>query len=250
MANVMDDTASPANTIQARYDGRESHGIRPVSFQRHFTKYAPGSVLMKLGETQVLVTASIEDRVPRHVYGTGEGWLTAEYAMLPGATHTRNQRERLKVSGRTQEIQRLIGRSLRACLDFKKLGERSITIDADVIQADGGTRTASITAGYIALQDAITGLLESGHLKENPILFPIAAVSLGVVSGNVCLDLNYEEDSSADVDANLVMNETGDIIEFQLTSEKKPLPKAIASQLLTLGETGIQQLFEAQRTAY
>lgn len=240
------DTAAETNA--ARPDGREKNAIRPVRFQKQFTKYAPGSVLMALGETQVLVTASIEERVPRHVYGTGEGWLTAEYSMLPGATHTRNQRERLKVSGRTQEIQRLIGRSLRACLDFKKLGERSITIDADVIQADGGTRTASITAGFLALQDAIQHLMNAGSLKENPILFPIAAVSLGVVNGEICLDLNYDEDSNADVDSNLVMNDQGGIIEFQLTSEKAPLDKSIGSELLVLGEVGIQALLKAQQS--
>jgi ribonuclease PH len=213
---------------------------------RHYTRYAPGSVLIELGETRVLVTATVEERTPRHITD-GCGWLTAEYALLPGSTHTRAARERMKLSGRTQEIQRLIGRSLRACIDLTRLGDRTITVDADVIQADGGTRTASITAGYVALVDAITTLMEQGLLTVSPIVSPVAAVSMGIVNGEALLDLDYTEDSAADVDANLVMNADGQIIEFQTTAERFPLSRNQLQLLLDTGEHGIHQLLALQQ---
>lgn len=232
-----------------RQDARANNQLRAVEIIRNYTKHASGSVLIKLGDTHVLVTASVEDRVPRHIYGSGNGWLTAEYNMLPSATNTRNQRERLKVSGRTQEIQRLIGRSLRACIDLSLLGEKTITIDADVIQADGGTRTASITGGYIALMDACNKLLASGAIKQNPIKFNLAAISVGMVDGQAVLDLPYEEDSRAEVDANVVMNDKLEIIEFQTSSESEPLQKAKMLEMLELAELGITELIKAQTTA-
>jgi ribonuclease PH len=243
-----------------RHQDRPENAIRPVQFERRITKHAAGSVLVKLGDTHVWVTATVEERVPRHVQQKNQelkaadkeaklqGWITAEYNMLPAATHPRNTRERLKLSGRTQEIQRLIGRSLRACVDMTLLGERSITIDADVLQADGGTRTASITGAYVALVDAIECLKTKELLdtEVQPIKFPIAAISVGVVHGVPLLDLDYSEDSTADVDANVVMSNTGDIIEFQTSSESAPLPKAMMGELLNLGESGVKQLIAAQ----
>ncbi|MGZ8901396.1 MAG: ribonuclease PH, partial [Limisphaerales bacterium] len=201
-----------------RPDGRQQDELRPIKIVRRFTKHAPGSVLICFGDTQVIVTATIEERVPRHIHILREemtGWLTAEYSMLPGATNTRGNRERTKVSGRTSEIQRLIGRSLRACVDLTRVGSRTINIDADVIQADGGTRVASITGGYIAMVDAFTHLVENNMLDEMPPITPIAAVSVGMIDGTEVLDLNYEEDSAADVDANVIMNNAGQIIEIQ-----------------------------------
>lgn len=231
-----------------RFDSRRPNEIRPVTFTRQFTRYAPGSVLMELGATKVLVTASIDERTPRHV-PDNEGWLTAEYGMLPGATHDRVQRDRNKVSGRTTEIQRLIGRSLRACVDLTKLGERTITIDADVIQADGGTRTASITAGYVALVDALRHLQAKGSIETLPIISPIAAISVGIVNGTPILDLCYEEDSTADVDGNIVMNARGEIIEFQTTSEKAPFSKDQLFTILDLAQSGINDLLTLQAQA-
>lgn len=221
--------------------GRTEQQIRPVKIHRQYSKYAPGSVLIEMGDTKVLVTTTIEERTPRHVT-ENHGWLTAEYAMLPGATHSRSNRERLKVSGRTSEIQRLIGRSLRACIDLTKTGERTFNIDADVIQADGGTRTASITGAYVALHDAITSLMERDQIKENPIKTPIAAVSVGIIKGEVFLDLDYEEDSSADADSNLVMTAAGEVIEFQVTSEREPLTRQQLEHMIDVGHDGIQQL--------
>ncbi len=200
---------------------------------------------MELGDTRVLVTATIEERTPRHV-PDNEGWMTAEYALLPGSTQTRVPRERMKISGRTHEIQRLIGRSLRAAFDLSRLGERTITVDADVIQADGGTRTASITAGYIAVMDALLSLQKTGQLEEIPLISPVAAISVGVLDGVPILDLNYEEDSTAAVDANLVMNADGDIIEFQTTSERSPLSRKALLEVLDLGEKGIRELLAMQ----
>jgi len=239
----------PKETLVTRSDGRLAHQIRPVKITRRFTKYAPGSVLFELGDTRVLVTASIEERTPRHVSTPGAGWMTAEYSLLPGSTHTRAGRERMRVSGRTQEIQRLIGRSLRACVDMDRMGERTITIDADVLQADGGTRTASITAGYIAIVDAFRSLQEQNLITEIPILSPVAAISMGMMDGEALLDLAYTEDSAAEVDANLVMNAKGEIIELQTTSERAPLSQAGLMQLLEVGQTGIQELLALQEEA-
>lgn len=239
------------HAVLTRKDARHPHHLRPVEVERTYTRYAPGSVLYKQGNTVVLVTATIEDRVPRHLMEkNGEvisGWLTAEYALLPGATHTRNQRERTKLSGRTAEIQRLIGRSLRACVDLKQLGQRTITIDADVLQADGGTRCASITAGFMALNDAIQYLMHTGGLKQSPILWPIAAVSVGVVDGHVALDLDYEEDQRAEVDANIVMNGNGDFIEVQATGEESFFPRATLNTMLDVAHDGLQHLMQVQR---
>lgn len=234
----------------ARPDQRESDELRPIKITRRFTKHAEGSVLIELGDTKVIVTATVEERVPRHIYVLKEestGWLTAEYAMLPGATNTRTQRERLKVSGRTAEIQRLIGRTLRASVDLTKLGARTITIDADVIQADGGTRVAAITGGYIALVDCLRTLKEKGLLEEIPALKPVAAISVGLVEGTEILDLNYEEDSVAEVDANVVMNADGHLIEFQMSSERAPLTRQQMDKLVDLSEAGIRRLLEIQQ---
>lgn len=235
----------------ARQDGRTPQEHRPVTITRQFSKYAPGSVLLEMGDTKVIATCTIEERTPRHV-PAGEGWLTAEYAMLPGSTQTRSNRERVKLSGRTNEIQRLIGRSLRACLDMHKVGEHTFTIDADIIQADGGTRTASISAGFIALKDALLWLQSQGKIPEDPlpIISPVAAISIGVIGGDVMLDLNYEEDSSADVDANLVMNAEGHIIEFQTTSERTPLSREQLLELLDIGHVGIKSLLQLQEDAF
>ncbi|MEI7474917.1 MAG: ribonuclease PH [bacterium] len=234
--------------MNARRENRKFDELREVRFTRDFTKYADGSVLVEFGDTKVITTANIEERVPRFLADSGKGWLTAEYALLPASTHTRVGRERgSNISGRTQEIQRLIGRSLRAAIDLSKLGERTITIDADVIQADGGTRTASITGAYIAAYDALRKLKESGKLKEIPIIEPIAAISVGIVDGQVLLDLDYPEDSKAEVDANIVMNASGQIIEFQSTSERKAFTKIELNKMLEVGEKAIQELIERQR---
>ncbi len=235
-----------------RPDQRDADALRPVKIVRNFTKHAPGSVLMSLGDTQVIITATVEERVPRHIHILKEemtGWLTAEYSMLPGATNTRTQRERMKVSGRTAEIQRLIGRTLRASVDLTRVGARTITIDADVIQADGGTRVAAITGGYIALVDCLNKLKTDGLLEELPPLNPIAAISAGMVQGAEILDLNYEEDSAAEVDANVVMNANGELIEFQLSSERSPLTRAQLDRLVDLSEVGIRKLLALQQEA-
>lgn len=235
-----------------RPDQRSANQLRPIRILRHFTKHAHGSVLVCFGDTQVLVTATVEERVPRHIHILKEentGWLTAEYAMLPGATNQRTQRERQKVSGRTAEIQRLIGRTLRASVDLTKVGSRTITIDADVIQADGGTRVAAITGGYVALVDCLKKLVADGILAELPPLNPVAAVSVGLVEGLEILDLNYDEDSTAEVDANVVMNAEGQLIELQLSSERAPLSRAQLNRLVDLAEAGIQQLFAEQQSA-
>ncbi len=236
----------------SRPDQRQPDELRPIKIVRNFTKHAPGSVLISVGDTQVIVTCTIEERVPRHVHVLKEentGWLTAEYAMLPGATNVRSQRERMKVSGRTAEIQRLIGRTLRASVDLTKVGPRTFNIDADVIQADGGTRVAAITGGYVALVDALNKLISDGMLEELPPLKPIAAISVGMVEGTELLDLNYEEDSAADVDANIIMNADGHIIELQLSSERSPLARTQLDRLVDLGETGIRKLLQLQQDA-
>jgi ribonuclease PH len=233
-----------------RPDGRQPHQLRPVSFERQFTKFAAGSVLTRCGNTQVLCTVSVEEGVPRFLQGSGRGWLTAEYRMLPGATPQRQPRETLKVSGRTQEIQRLIGRSLRSTLDFELLGERTLLVDADVLQADAGTRTASITGGYVALQEAVQGLMAQGLLERSPLLHSVAAVSVGLIDNDVFLDLQYEEDVAAAVDFNLVLNENLDLIEVQGTAEEGSFSRQQMNQLLEVGELGIKQLLAAQQEAF
>lgn len=235
-----------------RPDQRKADQLRPVTITRNFTKHAAGSVLISLGDTKVIVTATIEERVPRHIHVLKEemtGWLTAEYSMLPGATNVRTQRERMKVSGRTAEIQRLIGRTLRASVDLTRVGSRTINIDADVIQADGGTRVAAITGGYVALVDALNKLKSDGLLEELPTLKPIAAISVGMVEGTELLDLNYIEDSAAEVDTNVVMNADGHIIELQLSSERSPLSRTQLDRLTDLAEGGIRELLAIQQEA-
>ena len=234
-----------------RPSGRAFDALRPISFTRRYTRHAPGSVLVEFGDTRVLCTATISEQVPRWMKGRAHGWVTAEYGMLPGSTHTRSDREaaRGKQSGRTQEIQRLIGRSLRAAVDLKSLGERQITIDCDVLQADGGTRTASITGGMVALVDAINGLQRDGLLTDDPLNGFVAAVSVGIYKGQPVLDLDYLEDSGADSDLNLVVAEGSKLIEIQGTAEKAPFSRAELNALLDLGETGISQLISAQKAA-
>lgn len=227
---------------------RTNNQLRDIKFTRNYTKHALGSVLVEFGDTKVIVTASVEEKQPRWMQESGKGWITAEYSLLPGSTHTRVDRERgIRVSGRTQEIQRLIGRSLRACVDLSKLGERTITIDADVIQADGGTRTASISGGFVALSDAINKLIAEEKLEQNPIIQPIAAISAGIVEGEIRLDLEYEEDSTADVDANIVMMEDGSLVEFQATSEGKPYTREEMLEILHISENGIQEIISLQK---
>ena len=234
-----------------RPSGRAFDALRPISFTRRYTRHAPGSVLVEFGDTRVLCTATVSEQVPRWMKGRAHGWVTAEYGMLPGSTHTRSDREaaRGKQSGRTQEIQRLIGRSLRAAVDLKSLGERQITIDCDVLQADGGTRTASITGGMVALVDAINGLQRDGLLTDDPLTGFVAAVSVGIYKGQPVLDLDYLEDSGADSDLNLVVAEGSKLIEIQGTAEKAPFSRAELDALLDLGETGILQLISAQKAA-
>ena len=233
-----------------RIDNRENNQLRPISFVRNFTKHAEGSVLVSYGDTKVLCTASIETQVPRWLKGTGKGWITAEYGMLPRATHERTQREAAKgkQSGRTQEIQRLIGRSLRAMVDLEKLGENTIHIDCDVLQADGGTRTASITGAAVALVDALEKLQAAKKLKADPLVGLVAAVSVGIKNGEVLLDLNYSEDSSCDTDLNVVMTQKGEFIEIQGTAEEKPFTRAQVDEMLAIAEEGIKQLIAEQQT--
>ena len=226
-----------------RLNSRKNNELREIKITPNYTKHALGSVLIEFGDTKVLVTASVDEQKPRWMDKEDKrGWVTAEYSLLPSATHTRCQRERSKISGRTQEIQRLIGRSLRSCVDLGKLGERTITVDADVIQADGGTRCASICGGFIAMQIAIKKLIQDGKLTESPIIEPIAAVSAGIVDGEVKLDLDYCEDSSAQVDSNIVMTQSGKIIEFQTTAEGNPFSKNELTQILELGENAIKKI--------
>ena len=234
-----------------RAHNRSPQQLRPVTITRHYTQHAEGSVLIARGDTKVLCTASIEERVPPHKKGSGEGWVTAEYGMLPRSTHTRSDREaaRGKQSGRTQEIQRLIGRSLRCVVDLKKLGERQITLDCDVLQADGGTRCASITGAYVALCDAVAVLLEKGLIQESPILDSIAAISVGIGADGPILDLNYVEDSSCETDMNVVMTGAGKFVEIQGTAEGVPFSKADMEALVGLAERGIGELIGKQRTA-
>ena len=233
-----------------RFNNRKNHELRPITITRNFTKHADGSVLIEFGDTKVIVTAIVEETIPRWMEKKGSGWLTAEYSLLPSSTHTRVRRDRgSSISGRTQEIQRLIGRSLRAAIDLSKLGERTITIDADVIQADGGTRTASITGAYVALYDAVQKLLDKGLLTESPIIEPVAAISIGILDDEIMLDLDYSEDSTADVDANLVMTASGKIVEFQTTAEGEPFDKKQLLELLSVGEAAISQIVNIQKTS-
>ena len=222
---------------------RKNNELRKIKFTKDFTKNAPGSVLVEFGDTKVITTASVDFSKPKWMEKDSvQGWVTAEYSLLPSSTNTRCKRERTSVSGRTQEIQRLIGRSLRACVDMKKIPDMTIIVDADVIQADGGTRTASICGGFLALQDAIEKLMKDGKLKENPIIEPIAAISVGIVKEEVRLDLNYEEDSSAQVDANVVLTKSGKIIEFQTTAEGEPLTKDQMLQIFEVAQQGISEI--------
>ena len=232
-----------------RVDGREPTQLRPIKVTVDYQRYAEGSVLIEAGETRVLCAASIEEVVPAFLEGRGQGWLTAEYSMLPRATKTRSRRESSvgRPSGRTQEIQRLIGRSLRAALDLKLLGERTLTVDCDVLQADGGTRTLSITGAYIAAHRACTALLKQGLLKGHPVQTPVAAVSVGIIDGVPLLDLNYAEDSRAQVDFNVVMTGRGEFVEVQGTAEGRPFSREALDGLLALAEQGIRQLLEIQR---
>ncbi len=234
-----------------RSGGRAADQLRSVRITRGYTKHAEGSVLIECGDTRVLCTATVEDRVPPHRRGSGEGWVTAEYGMLPRATHTRSDREaaRGKQSGRTQEIQRLIGRSLRAVFDLKTLGERTISLDCDVLQADGGTRTASITGAFVAAQDAVSLLLRQGKLQQSPILDQVAAVSVGLSNGVALLDLDYVEDSACDTDMNVVMTGAGHYVEVQGTAEGRAFTRKEMDQLLVLAEKGIAELVGLQRRA-
>lgn len=234
-----------------RNDGRAAAALRPIKITRNFTKHAEGSVLIEFGDTKVLCTASVEESVPPFLRGKGTGWVTAEYAMLPRATHTRSPREAAKgkQTGRTLEIQRLIGRSLRAVTDLGKLGERSVYIDCDVLQADGGTRTASITGAYVALVDALTTLKIKGLIAEIPLKEAVAAVSVGIVGGGALLDLNYIEDSSAEVDMNFVITSSGRFVEVQGTAEAEPFTSAEMDAMRDLALSGVRQLFSFQQEA-
>lgn len=232
-----------------RSDARAPDATRPVRMTRHYTVHAEGSVLVEFGATRVLCTASVEEKVPGHKKGSGEGWVTAEYGMLPRATHMRSDREaaRGKQSGRTQEIQRLIGRSMRSVFDLKKLGERTIHLDCDVLQADGGTRTASITGAFVAAQDAVSKLLAEGKLQETPIIDHVAAISVGIVQGTPLLDLDYTEDSAAGTDMNVVMTGAGNYVEVQGTAEGVAFSRQEMDALLVLAAKGIQELVALQK---
>ncbi len=234
-----------------RVDGREASALRPVRITPDYLRHAEGSALIEFGDTRVLCAATIEDRVPSWLTGRGQGWVTAEYAMLPRAGSTRSARESVtgKIGGRTHEIQRLIGRSLRASLDMKALGERTIILDCDVLQADGGTRTAAITGAWVALKRATMRLTERGDLRADPVKVGVAAVSVGIVDGVAMLDLNYAEDSHAEVDANIVMTDADVFIEAQATAEGKPFTHQQLDELLALAKGGLTELFTLQRSA-
>ena len=224
---------------------RKNDELREIKFIRNYTKHAPACVLVQFGDTKVIVTASLEEGKPKWMSkDDNRGWITAEYSLLPSATHTRCQRERTKISGRTQEIQRLIGRSIRSCVDLSLLGEYTITIDADVIQADGGTRCASICGAYIVVEMLVKKLMEEGKLSQNPILEPIAAVSCGIVDGEILLDLEYSEDSTAQVDSNVVMTKSGKIIEFQTTAEGNPFEKDQLLEIFDLAQKAIKKIIK------
>ena len=237
--------------MSIRPSGRAPDTLRPVRITRGYTRHAEGSVLVEFGDTRVLCTASVEDKVPPFLRGAGRGWLTAEYGMLPRSTHTRTEREaaRGKQSGRTQEIQRLIGRSLRAVFDLERLGERTITLDCDVLQADGGTRTAAITGAFVAAHDAVTGLLATGALERTPVRDFVAAVSVGLYEGTTVLDLDYAEDSACDTDLNVVMTGAGGFVEVQGTAEGDPFTREQMDRLVDLAAAGIRKLVQAQKAA-
>ena len=247
----MNTNATPNSPLFQRAAGRGLDQLRPVRITRGYTIHAEGSVLIEFGNTKVLCTASVEEKVPPHKRGTGEGWVTAEYGMLPRATHTRSDREaaRGKQTGRTQEIQRLIGRSLRAGFDLKALGERTISLDCDVIQADGGTRTAAITGAFVAAQDAVNFLIKNAKLSTSPITGPVAAISVGIVQGTPLLDLEYTEDSACDTDMNVVMTGAGHFVEVQGTAEGAAFSRAEMNTLLALAEKGIGELVIMQTQA-
>ena len=228
-----------------RKNNRANNELRPIKFTKDFTKHALGSVLVEFGDTKVITTASVVHKKPKWMEpDDNRGWVTAEYSLLPSATNTRCQRERSKVSGRTHEIQRLIGRSMRACVDLTKMPDLTITIDADVIQADGGTRTASICGGFLALKDAVDKLIKAGELEENPIIEPIAAISIGLHGDEIMLDLDYDEDSSARVDSNVVLTKSGKIVDFQTTSEGEPYEKRQMDELFIIASDGIKQIID------
>jgi ribonuclease PH len=232
-----------------RPSGRSPDQLRPIKFTRNFTKHAEGSVLVEFGDTKVLCTASIEERIPHWLRGKGQGWVTAEYGMLPRSTGSRMGREAAhgKQGGRTMEIQRLIARSLRAVVNLEALGERNVIVDCDVIQADGGTRTASITGGFVALADAMQGLVDAGKIKKNPIIGQVASVSVGIYNGTPVLDLDYAEDSNAETDMNVVMNDAGAFIEVQGTAEGHAFQQDELDAMLTLAKAGIAQLIDHQK---
>ncbi|MEY4099373.1 MAG: hypothetical protein RL300_544 [Pseudomonadota bacterium] len=234
-----------------RTGGRAANALRPITITRHYTRHAEGSVLIEFGHTKVLCNASVLDKVPPHQKGSGQGWVTAEYGMLPRATHSRSDREaaRGKQSGRTQEIQRLIGRALRSVFDLTLLGERTLHLDCDVIQADGGTRTAAITGAFVAAQDAVNGLLTQGKLTQSPIREAVAAISVGIVQGTPLLDLEYTEDSACDTDMNVVMTASGHYVEVQGTAEGAAFSRSEMDALLALADQGIRELVKLQQAA-
>jgi len=250
-ARIIGEMPTPANPEFARPSARAAGELRPIRLQRGYTRHAEGSVLVAFGDTRVLCTASIEDRVPPFLRGRGSGWLTAEYGMLPRSTHTRSEREaaRGRQSGRTQEIQRLIGRALRAVVDLPGLGERTLQIDCDVLQADGGTRTAAITGAFVAVHDALTWMRERGQLTAWPVKDFVAAVSVGIYRGVPVLDLDYAEDSACDTDMNVVMTGAGRFVELQGTAEGAPFSRADADALMELAAGGIAELVREQRRA-
>ena len=235
----------------SRSDGRTSDQLRPVSFERHWSEHAEGSTLVSFGKTKVLCTASFTPGVPRWLKDSGTGWVTAEYAMLPRATTTRNQRESVKgkLGGRTQEISRLIGRSLRAVVDMSVLGENSIVIDCDVLQADGGTRTAAITGSYVALADALSWARSEGHISTDPLIDSVAAVSVGIIDGEPRLDLHYDDDVRAETDMNVVMTGEGNFVEVQGTAEGEPFDRGLLDELLNLAAAGISDLTRQQKAS-
>jgi len=242
--------APMTNQKITRADGRKSQELRPVKIIPDYLEFAAGSALIEMGKTRVLVAATIEEKVPPFLKGTGQGWITAEYAMLPCSTETRTPRERTqgRISGRSQEIQRLIGRALRAAVDLKALGERQILLDCDVIQADGGTRTASVTAGCVALALALKKLYEEKKVEAFPLINLVAGVSVGLVNGEFLLDLDYDEDSQAEVDLNIVETDTGQLVEIQATGEKRPYTRRELATMMRLAHEGLQTLFEIQRS--
>jgi ribonuclease PH len=232
-----------------RSDGRQPDQLRPYTLERGVAKFAEGSCLIKIGDTHMLVTATVEDRVPPFMKGKGSGWVTAEYSMLPRSGRQRNQRDLMKPNGRTMEIQRLIGRAMRTVFDLERMGERTITIDCDAIQADGGTRCAAITGAYVACYDAVDWMMKQRMLRQNVLLEPLAAISVGIVRGQEVLDLNYDEDSTAQTDMNVVMTESGKFIEVQGTAERDPFSIETLGKMLKLAKKGCDELIQAQKEA-